>query len=272
MNVPLHPHWIVKRCISATLCSIALFAVEHVDARGLQDVRVSKTSTRSTIEIELGCAMRYTNYGSVLAGAQVRIQLVTGQDCLTALRGIWNELRRPSAGRLAGLNEIALDRGNNDQATITLHFDKAVDVEVRQTGNHYMLTVVVDTNKPSPAQQSSQSLMVEQSGARPEVEPSGINRGPGRQVRRADPGRRNRFVIRVAVLSESDTAGFDELKQIDAAVVYTNEVTVGERHWAELRLGFFDTEAEAQQALTRLGSRFASAWITVANPEEQERA
>lgn len=270
MKITTHRHWIARRFISAMLWTSAVFVVGPVDARGLQDVRVSKVGARTTIEIELSCPMRYTNYGSTLAGTEVRLQMVTAEDCVAALRGTWNELRRPAAGRMASLSEIEFERGKGDQATITLRFDKAVGVEIQQARNPHMLAVVIDTSTPTPLQQATP--LPAEAAALPESKPPVSSGAPGRQVRRPPSAGRNRFVIRVAVLSEAEDPDFRELRQFDAAVVYTNEVFVGERRWAEVRLGFFDSEAEAQQALTRLGSRYASAWITVANPEEQARA
>ena len=118
MKVATQRKILARCCTSAVLISTALFAAESAHARGLEDIRVSRVGARTTIEIELGCAMRYINHGSTLAGAEVRIQMVTAQDCVTTLRGTSNELRRPVAGRLASLREIEFDRDAGDFQTV----------------------------------------------------------------------------------------------------------------------------------------------------------
>ena len=83
-----------QRYRSAWLGVTVFLVAAIADARGLDDIRVSKVGSQATIEIELGCAMRYVNHTSAQSGAEVRIQMKTGQDCRLALRDTWNEIRR----------------------------------------------------------------------------------------------------------------------------------------------------------------------------------
>ena len=135
MNMTAHRCRTGQRYASVFFGVTVLLAAADVDARGLDDIRVSKVGDQATIEIELGCAMRYTNHTSADSGAEVRVQMRTGQDCRLALRDTWNEIRRPVGSRMANLIEVEFDRGNNDAATITWHFATAVGFKIQQPTN-----------------------------------------------------------------------------------------------------------------------------------------
>lgn len=252
------------------LLLLGLTAAQYAAARAIDTVRVSRSGPITTIEIELGCEMRYVGHSPADGGAEVRIELLAGYDCLHAFRGVRNELRRPVGSQMAKLHEIEFDRGVNNDVVLMLRFDSAVGFDVIQTNNRYMLTVEVDTSRapvaaaPAPPPQGQL--------AAPVPPPADRDVAPTRQVPRTAPTDRDRFAIRVAVLPASGEVDASPLRRFDAGVVYTNEIVVGERRWAELRLGFFDTEAGAEEALALIADDFADAWITVANVEEQRRA
>ncbi|MGI9205425.1 MAG: hypothetical protein ACR2Q3_15530, partial [Woeseiaceae bacterium] len=82
----------------------------------------------------------------------------------------------------------------------------------------------------------------------------------------------NAYVVRVTDNGADAAANHPALQPYHDKVLYTNQITVGDRQWQELKLGFFDTEPAAQQVLTSLRSSFPDAWITVASPAEQSSA
>jgi hypothetical protein len=49
-------------------------------------------------------------------------------------------------------------------------------------------------------------------------------------------------------------------------------VTLDQRSWTEVRLGFFDTEQDVQAVLSGLRPHFPSAWVSLASASEQTLA
>ncbi|MBT8079896.1 MAG: tetratricopeptide repeat protein [Gammaproteobacteria bacterium] len=260
------------RCIPpvAVFALLGLAATQHVHARALDTVRVSRSGPVATIEIELGCEMQYVSHTPADGGVQVRVDLQAGYDCLQALRGMRNELRRPAGSRMARLAEIEFDRGIDNDVAVILRFDSAVSFTVSQTSNRYMLTVEVDTGQAPVAMAPAPKPV--QPAAIPARQPVDTGRAPARRLQPVSPADRNRFAIRIAVLPESGELELSAVRRFDSYIIYANEIVVGEQRWAEVRLGFFDTEAEAQAVLAQLAKDFDGAWITVANVEEQKLA
>lgn len=213
--------------------------------------------------------MRYAGHSSALGGTELRIQLTLGQDCPTVLRATPTDLRHPVGARMANVSGIEFDSGVQNQASITVRFLTPIAFQVKQTANAYMLTVIVDTDAPVVPQTLPQTPEPADTAA---AQPSRAARAPARRVRPPPSSAGNLFVIRVAMLAELQEVNYSALEPFRSQFVYTNEIVVGDRSWTELRLGFFETEAAAQQALAELGPSFDSAWITVANTQEQADA
>ena len=259
----------IRHYLTATCVALALVASPGVFARALDDIRISRIGSETTIEIELECAMRYVSHSSALGATELRIQLALGQDCPTVLRGTPTDLRHPVGARMANVSAIEFDSGVLSQASITVRFTTPLAFQVKQTANAYLLTVMIDTDAPIVPQ----TVPPAPPPADPAVtRPLPSAQAPARRVRPPPSPAGNLFVIRVAVLTDLKDVNYLALEPFRSQVVYTNEIVVGDRRWAELRLGFFDTEAKAERALEKLGASFESAWITVANTQEQADA
>ena len=238
------------------------------DAEAIDLMRFSRIGDDAKIELELGCKMQQEGFHGEAGGLTWTVDLDLGMDCRLPLRNTRNELHRPPGGRLADLAGINFERRGMRDATIVLSFENAVDVSVVQTANHYMLTFEVRKNVVAPivtARPEPPSV--------PAAVPDPTPAADGRVSRRIDnspPVIRNRFVIRLAVLTEELTTVPDSLRSYSDQTLYTQNIEVGGRAWIELKLGFFDSEAEARRMVTALTAEFDDAWITVANPEEQQ--
>lgn len=262
-----------RQQIAIACLALTLIASSDIYARAFDDIRLSKIGAETTIEIELECAMRYIDHSPSTSGHELRIQLSLGRDCPTTLRGIDNELRRPIGARMAKLSEVEFDLPARDAAAITLRFLTPVAYRIKQTSNPYMLNVIVDTDAIIDAQTSPAPVSpLPQSVETAEPQLPNAASGPGRRVQTPPVRGGDLFVIRVAVLTELGEVDYAVLEPFRSKVVYTNEIVVGDRRWAELRLGFFKSETEARQALAQLAGSFESAWITVANAQEQANA
>ncbi len=113
-----HRQCAARQQIAATWALLTLFGSGDASARAFDEIRVSQIGTESTIEIELECEMRYAEHSPARGGVELRIQLSLGQDCHNALRGLPNELRRPTGARMAKLAEIEFDKPARNLATV----------------------------------------------------------------------------------------------------------------------------------------------------------
>ncbi len=242
---------------------------ESAFSQAIEGVRVSRSNDTSIVENELGCMMRYVSHTQQAGGAEVHVKLSLGHDCRLPLHNVWNELRRPMNGRLANLEEIEFQRGERDNATLIMRFDRPLTVDVSQSLNVHLLTVAVreQVAEVNPEPQTPARAVTQAPSTVAQSKPIET-----RQVQRPSPTQRNLFVVRVAEIAPDSDIDYEFLEPYRSTVLYTNEVVVGERRWEEIRLGFYETEAEANTVLAKLTPRYPNAWITIANSTEQAAA
>ena len=82
-------------------------------------IRLSRISSETTVEIELGCAMRYLDHAAQDNGTVLRIRLERGYDCQHALRNKPSSLHRPQGARMANLSILEFDSTPGGQADTT---------------------------------------------------------------------------------------------------------------------------------------------------------
>ncbi|MBT8077696.1 MAG: hypothetical protein KJO31_03925, partial [Gammaproteobacteria bacterium] len=179
---------------------------------------------------------------------------------------------RPQGSRMANLSIIEFDSLPGNQATVTMRFDKPVEFDVRQSANLYMLTVIVTTDTTMVATEPPPDLTPDVSAPVTGAAAIATARGESRRVRQPDPDPAEKFVIRLADLEAVAFESRRFLEQFDEYVVYSNEVTLDQRHWTELRLGFFETEQDVHEVLAQLKAHFPAAWVSLAGRDEQLRA
>ncbi len=255
---------------SLLLLSLLVFAsTAHAQVFG--DIRVSRIGSAATVEIEFGCAMRYLEHRQSQGGTELIVQLLPGQDCRLALSGIRSDLRRPMSGRLAHLSEVEFMRSGNTDASLIVRFDRATAFDVKQTPNLHMLTIEVDREAAANPVEATPTVAATPAVPTEEISPL-QNRSSTRQVHDPAAGQQNKFVIRVMKWTPGEEINYELLEPFRSNVIYTNEISLGERRWSELKLGFFDSEAAAEQTLEELSANFSLAWITTANSLEQAAA
>ncbi len=271
MHTYRHRYQAIRASVIALAVAGSLLVSTRASAVPIDHIRLSRIATVTTTEIELGCAMRYLDHSPPRGGSELRIRLALGQDCHNALRGVRSSLHRPPGGKMAYLIDVEFDTVSPTQVTITLRFERPVSFAVRQTANEYMLTVAIDARA---ATASSVPLSPPPTAAVPEAtEVHGPrNDGPSRLIQRPTQAVRDMFAIRLGALESVNEVNRDALQGFRSQIIYTNDVTVGERKWTELRLGFFATEDSALSVLPAVQANFPSAWISIATPAEQARA
>ena len=264
----------VRSKVAALLAVLAFaMALTTTDAGAapIDRIRISRSAGVGVAEIEFGCAMRYLGHTPSEGGIELEIRLAIGWDCQHALRTTLNSLHRPAGRQLASIAEIEFDADARDRATLTLRFETPVAFGVTQTANAYMVTVEVDTARAMPPARPPPAAESNAPAPAPVAIRAAPERASSRRMRGPDASGA-RFALRL-----SDTEPVDAVMRalppsLNSQVVYTNEVSVGEERWTEVRIGFFATEAAAEQALAVLGERFPDAWVTAVSPAEQAAA
>lgn len=255
---------LIGQVFCVLVASLALATPAQAEALG--DIRVSRVGSMATMDIEFACALRYIDHQQQSAGNELIIQLATGMDCRLPLRDVSGDLRRPRSGRLANVSEIEFLKGEAGVATLVVRFNGPYRPEVVQSANEYLLTVNVDTDTmPLPSDPAPEV------GVDPDPVVAAAPRDvvPTRRTDLAADTGPNAYVVRVTDNSAGAAVTHPALQSYRDKILYTNQITVGDRQWQELKLGFFDTEQEAQQVLQSINAGFPGAWITVASPAEQ---
>ena len=269
MNVPAVRQWQQRSTVTVHTALLGLLIAQAAAAAPVDNIRLSRVAERTTVEIELGCAMRYLDHAVSESGVELRVRLELGSDCANALRGRPTALYRPAGSRMAKLSRVEFDAVSHDQASVVLRFEQPVSIELDPLANPYLLTVIVEPGKTT----TGGAAAVQATDGPEASQTPGVRRprgsGPARLVRRADSTPGGKFVLRLRDLDSVDEIDADTLRRIRDHDLYTYEISLGGRRWLELRMGFFDTEDQALFQLELIRPRFPDAWVTIASPEEQ---
>ena len=128
----------------------AVFAAVPASATPVEYVRLSRTGSVTTMEIELGCAMRYLDHSPAQSGIELRVRLELGQDCINALRNTPTARYRPAGSRLANLASLDFEATGRSEAMVVLRFERPVKFRLHQTANQYLLTLLVQETGAAP--------------------------------------------------------------------------------------------------------------------------
>lgn len=265
------------RILTALAISLSLGISTAAQAAAIDNIRLTRIVSLTTVELELGCEMQLLGHTPQYSGLELRLSVSLGYDCINALRTAPSSLYRPRSGRLAHLTDVEFDSIAADRASISLRFDRPVKFNVRQTSNQYLLTVTVDTSAEAPAavMRAKPKPVAAEPAAPPadrRIDRRSRDEGPSRSIPPPAAPVTDKFVLRLDGSASANGVDSSAVPSLDDYVVYVNEVAVGERQWQELRLGFFETESVALSVLEDIRPRFPSAWVAVAGPEEQAAA
>ncbi len=254
--------------------------------RAIEDVRISKQGTVATVEIRFPCAVRYLSHSPQVAGVSFRIRIALEEGCQMEIgRGIRSELYQPPGRELAEIHEVMFDKTTGDEAELTVSFYRSIEVNVNQGISRAEIRLTGDTGRPrltrSPSVAPSPLRLPPPAPVTPsntvsaedtnETTPTNPNRQPMRIVQPSESPD-EQFVLQLVTDIEGDVLDLDLPPSDDERIVYIKDVSAGTRRWRELRLGFFDTEQEAQQALNSLIDQFPKAVVAIAGIDEQAGA
>ncbi len=213
--------------------------------------------------------MRYVDHTPESGGRELRIRLAPRGECRSALRGIRNELYRPESGHLADIVEIEFDTSGLGQVTIIVRFERPVGFEISQGAIHTMLKMEVDLGAEVETVTPPAPPIPVVTTTPPAVVPD-ANRRPLKLVN--PPVADSVFAIRLASYEAEENINLAKLQQFGNYTIYTTDVAIDGQQWKELRAGFFATEEDARSELLRFSGEFSTAWVTVADFDEQSEA
>ncbi|MGI9258011.1 MAG: tetratricopeptide repeat protein [Gammaproteobacteria bacterium] len=271
------------------LAGFLLFTVTSgtlAQGRAVEDVRISKQGSVATVEFRFPCAVRYLSHSPQETGVRFRIRLALEEGCQMEIgRGIRSELYQPPGRELAEIHEVTFDKRTGDDAELTVSFYRAVEVDINQGISRNEIRLTSDTGLPrltqSPRTEPSLPNLpppasVPQDGTglaerATESTPANPNRQPMRIVQPSD-NPEEQFVLQLATDFDGDLLDLDLTISEAEKITYVKDVRVGTRTWRELRLGFFESEEEAQLVLNDLVGDFPNAIVAIADVDERSRA
>ncbi len=254
--------------IALSFCCGSISA--HAQERFVQDIQVSRTDTVAEIVVELACPMRFLADDGGNAGIIVEVRVAPFESCrqLGLGTGVASEAYRPVGGQLARLNEVEYESLGLGDNFLFFRFDRAVTYSITQRSDLRQLVLTVnlaDTPVPAPAAAPSGALT--EPGTRPAS--AAASGRPPITIRERAPQTSADYVINLLSIQDSvPRAAIDAIQAPEGRSIYVSETALGAQTWYRLRLGFFESEAQAQAVLEPLRTDFPRAWIGRAEPVE----
>lgn len=217
--------------------------------------KVTRGTRIAEISIQFACRVEYVDHLPANRGDRLRINLESTSICngVSPMIAQSREQHRPLDADKAKLLEIAYDGDTAAGQMLTLAFTEDVRFDVLHNGASDKLVVRVFFDQVIETIQSS-------SGA------------TGVRVQR-EPDIRPLYVINLSSSrvphAESEKQVLDVAPQLS---VFETEVVLAGVTWYRLRVGHFESSADAQSELSRLQTQYATAWIDRANRKVAEIA
>jgi cell division septation protein DedD len=273
-----------KLLLTALLLAIASppAAIAAANA-ALDNILISKTNGVATIQIWPACRMRYVDHSPFDAGVELRIRVSMSPECDALLDDIVSERYSPSSLRLGGVEELVFERFNPRDTFILLRFKSPQKFEIRQHSVGW-IEVYVDTNvdsaslpaataKPPPQANppATTSSMLGALATRPARPSPSAPVRPSNRVN-VPPSSSGDFVVQLGVFEDADRAVRALVATSTSHFAYRTDLVVNDRSWHGLQLGFFDSEAAAEQVADQLRDDFPDAWVRYVDQDEANDA
>jgi hypothetical protein len=247
-------------------------------AQLIEDIRVTRSGNMATVTIDLACPMRFQSDIPTGDGLMLEVRVAPLEDCrqLGIGSGFASERTRPVGGQLAHLLEVEYESLGLGDNLIMFHFDRPVEYEVEQRGGlrSILLTIRLDPSSEALIESVPERPLGSLPAATTEPQPRGsATSRPPAKIRVREPGSVADYVINLQSTRESVSQSLPHSLDVPAdRVLYVSKAEIDGTTWYRLRLGFFESEAEAREALEQLGAAFPRAWIGRAESREVESA
>ena len=244
-------------CVLRCLTSLALlcYASGTLAASGfIVGSNIKRGTNIAEISIQLACAVEYVDHLPTGRTDRVRIQIESTSICngVSPTVAYSREQHRPLEADLAKLVEISYDGDTSAGQALTLAFSEDVSFEVIHRGTTNDMVVRVYLNKVPEAQL-------------PE------SRAPGVRVTQA-PEPVSTYVINLSSSRvQHATSEIQALNVAPGLKIFESEVVLAGITWYRLRLGYFNSSADAQAQMAKLRGQYATAWIDRANESTTDK-
>jgi len=240
----------------------------------IESVLISKSAGTAEVLIRFACPNRYLVHEPRIAAGQVDITLMRMERCAGTDETI-SEARQPAGRALAALLEVEYQARAGSDARLRLRFDRPALVSVSQGGDQRSLRIQIDaadgppsppatTPAPAPAAVRVAPALSAEQRARAEARAQAVSR-----VQPAPSTTRALFAINLrSSLEPLDLATESAALAPRGQRLYINEIRIDQQLWHRLRLGFFESEAQAGAALGGLRQRYPEAWVTAVSRAE----
>ncbi len=208
--------------------------------------RVTGDETQSTISIRFNCKVSYVHHDPLSRGDRLRINVQPSTICngVSPIAAQSRGRYRPVQADLAALLDIVYEGDAVGGPVVGLNFEEVVDYQIRVQGLSFSLEIDVVRSPSIAASPATPDIEVLHRQVLQETTPS------------------NDYVINLAsfdrIPTVADLAGYTP--EVDAQIYYLEEIVNGER-WFRLRLGLFNSSAEAELELIKVVDNFQDAWV-----------
>jgi len=283
--------------IGSFLCLLgAILSCANASAdseRRLDTILISKSAQTATVDIRFNCKLRYIDHIPLTESDRARINFTRLDQCgRDPLSSPVRESRRPAGRNLAGIADIEYRDQAGAEGVLLIRFDYPVRLSVRQSGNLKSLRIMVDlpevmTEKTNPvsspgiiaappviaAATSNPDLPMAQTPERLERADRMAQQRLDEQERKQAPGlSQGSFAINLESAREPfDADSLAKFRIPPQKEVYTTKVDIDGKAWYRLRMGFFNSEDEANNVRRENVERFPSAWVVKVTNNEIEQ-
>lgn len=241
----------------ASQMSPAAYA-QTVSDRYLSSVTAQENGACATVNIEFNVPIRYTSHFPDRSGRELRIGVqplnFNRSSLSTALAA---ESVRPPASAVAGIQRITYDVSDPAGPTLVIQFDHDATWQVEADKRITRLVVTVSNGKgcqPGAASRGANPILSVTQTLPDKLDASGnyaINLSSNRG-------------------KEIDPAAIKQLQAFRDYAAYAYAVEENGTQWARLRLGMFQTRAEAENVLATILGDYPDAWIARIDRTERE--
>lgn len=272
--------------LSVLAAAVPAGVVDAAENVALDNILMSRINGITTMQIWPACRMRYIDHTPVDAGIELRIRVAAGSDCAGLLDDLRRETYLPIGRSIGKIDDVTVHALSATDAFIHVRFTEPQKYRVRQRAVGWIEVFVdrladsaslpaavpgplVDATPASPPAPLANRRPVEDRTAA--VAPPSRQSVPASRVN-VPPSNVGGLVVQLGVFESPDPAIQALLQTATPHFAYATEFEVNEKTWHGLQVGFFDSEADAEQVLRNLQPSFPDAWVRYVAPAEAELA
>ena len=196
------------------------------------------------MSVQFRCNVEYVGHDPATRGDHLRIRLEATRFCTGVSPNIASnrEQHRPIGADAAKLVSLEYDGDSTAGQILRFNFSEEVRFDLVRSVNDNTITVHISLNPDAPAavraDSSTSSRLVQQAPVAPP-----------------------KYVINLASSLRPPATADMPTVQIDDTEVFVSQTAIDGQTWHRIRIGYFDTAADASRVLHSVRSQYPTAWI-----------